>query len=524
MTMKIKLKHTLSLFIFAVCSISAYAQKNDRPNIIFIVTDDQHRDQFNFISEGLDSDGNKTNLTPNMDRLVENGVIFDKSYVSSSVCTPSRYSILTGNYASRGSNKSNIKKYEGQTNVTWNVHIEHDTPNVAKSLQDAGYFTGGVGKNHVISVHGDKKVNVKADPRSPEVKAQLIKNHEQQIKAYKEAGFDYATALYKGNLPSQYPKAVEDHNMEWIVDGALKFFDQAAKKNKPFFLYFATTISHGPDRLGTKHKGNPLATPIGFLDKPLDVMPDRATLEQRISEAGLAQDRTDILWLDDGIGAILNKLKETGALENTVIFFINDHGVEKGKGTLYDGGIKTVSFAWGPKYFKSGIKSKQLVSNIDMVPTALELAKVDPKKAYKIDGSSMLPLLQGKDKPIHESLYFELGATRAVIKDGYKYLSFKAPQSIKNKLEKNGKKATHICDKPGGRGSESPALKFYAKNYFDSDQLYDLSADPKEQQNLYGEFKNSIKLYDLKKTLQSYVDQVPGTFPIDLKKPSKLKG
>ena len=95
--------------------------------------------------------------------------------------------------------------------------------------------------------------------------------------------------------------------MEWIVDGALNFFDQAATKNKPFFLYFATTISHGPDRLGTKHKGNPLATPIGFLDKPLEVMPERATLELRISEAGLAQDRSDILWLDDGIGAMLNK-------------------------------------------------------------------------------------------------------------------------------------------------------------------------------------------------------------------------
>ena len=79
-------------------------------------------------------------------------------------------------------------------------------------------------------------------------------------------------------------------------------------------------------------------------------------------------------------------------------------------------------------------------------------------------------------------------------------------------------------DKPGGRGSESPALKFYAKNYFDSDQLYDLNTDPKEQQNLHGDFKNSIKLYDLKKTLKSYVEQVPGTFPIDLKKPSKLKG
>lgn len=522
--MKNKISILIAILAVGLTLKSALAQNEERPNIIFIVTDDQHRNQFNFIKEGLNDKGEKRNLSPNMDHLAENGVIFDNSYVSSSVCTPSRYSILTGNYASRGSNSANIKKYQGQTNVTWNVHIENDTPNIAKVLQQAGYFTGGVGKNHVIAVDGDKKVSVKADPSKPEVKNQLIANHEQQIKAYQKAGFDYATALYKGNLPSQYPKAVEDHNMEWIVDGALNFFDKASTQNKPFFLYFATTIAHGPDRLGTKHKGNPLATPIGFLDKPLEVMPKRSSLEERISEAGLEQDRTDILWLDDGIGAMLKKLKETGALENTVIFFINDHGVESGKGTLYEGGIKTVSFAWGPKFFKSGVRSKQLVSNIDMVPTALELAKVSAKEAYKIDGTSMLPLLQGQDKPIHESLYFELGATRAVIKNGYKYLSFKAPENVKSKLEKNGKKATHICDKPGGRGSESPALKFYAKNYFDSDQLYDLNSDPKEQQNLFGELETSIKLYDLKKTLKSYVDQVPGTFPIDLKKPGKIKG
>ena len=143
------------------------------------------------------------------------------------------------------------------------------------------------------------------------------------------------------------------------------------------------------------------------------------------------------------------------------------------------------------------------------------MAGIDPKKEYDIDGVSMLPLLKGSTKEIHKSLFFEMGATRAVIKDGYKYLAFKAPASIKSKLEKNGKKATHICDKPGGRGSESPALKFYAKNYFDEDQLYQLEKDPFEQSNLYLVESKKAKIKELKTELKKYLKIVPGTFPID---------
>lgn len=495
-------------------TVNAQKKSDKKPNIIFIVTDDQHRDQFNFIPEGLDVNGNKTNLSPNMDRLVEEGVVFDESYVSTSVCTPSRYNILTGTYASRASGKSNIKKYEGQTNVTWNVHIEEDTNNIAKELQRNGYFTGGVGKNHVIAAKNPHKVSLDANPNDPEIKKQLEENQNAQIAAYKAAGFDYAGALYKGNLPSQYPKAVEDHNMDWIVDSALNFLTKANEKEQPFFLYFATTIAHGPDKLGSKHQGNPLATPIGFLDKPLEVMPARETLPQRIKEAGLEQEKTDILWLDDGLGALLKKLESINELDNTVIFFINDHGVESGKGTLYQGGVETVSFVWGPNFIKKGIRSKQLVSNIDMVPTALELAGVKQGKAYKIDGVSMMPLLQGIDKPIHESLYFEMGATRAIIKDGYKFLSFKAPEKIKKKLEKNGKKATHLCDKPGGRGSESPALKFYAKNYFSENQFYDLDKDPFETNNLYSNILEKDLITSMRKELKLYIDDLPGAFPL----------
>lgn len=526
-------KSKLTIYTFFICvftlfiPIISFAQKKDnpksalkkQPNIVFIVTDDQHRNQFNFLKEGQDEAGNPTNLTPNMDRLVREGVIFDESYVSTSVCTPSRYSILTGNYASRGSKKSNIKRYQGQTNVTWNVRINSNTNNIAKELQKNGYFTGGVGKNHVIYSINPHKVPLSSNPRDSIVKSQLIENQLAQITSYKKVGFDFAGSIYKGNLPNHYPKAVEDHNMEWIVDSALTFLTEAEKKENPFFLYFATTVAHGPDKLGSKHKGDPMATPIGFLEKPLEVMPPRETIGKRIEEAGLEQEKTDVLWLDDAIGALLNKLDAINELENTIIFFINDHGVEFGKGSLYQGGVETVSFAWGPSYFKSGLRTQQMVSNIDLVPTALELAEIEPSENYKIDGRSMVPLLQGKDEPIHNSLYFELGATRAILKDGKKYLAFKAPENVKNRLEKNGKKATHICDKPGGRGSEKRALKFYAKNYFTQDQFYDISKDPFEQDNGYKNTFNEDLVEELKLELKKYIYDLPGSFPLTISKP-----
>ncbi len=510
---KIVIALAVIFFIFGGL-IKSFAQNKKRPNIVFIVTDDQHRNQFNFVKEGLDANGKPTNLSPNIDRLASEGVIFDNSYVSTSVCTPSRYSIVTGTYASRAISKAVMNRYEGQTNITWNVHVGSKTNNIAQALKDNGYFTGGVGKNHTFSGDNPHKVPTEADPRDPVVKQHLIENQASQVAAYKEAGFDFAGALYKGNLPNQYPKAVEDHNMEWVVNSALTFLDKASQKENPFFLYFATTLAHGPDKLGTKYKGDPLATPVGFLDKPLEVMPSRTSVTERINKAGLDIEKADILWLDDGIGALLNKLEDMGELANTVLFFIDDHGVESGKGSLYEGGVKTVSFVYGPNYIKSGYRSKQMVSNIDMVPTALELAGVKSKDSYKMDGVSMLPLLQGSTKPIHESLYFEIGATRAILKDGYKYLAFKAPAKIKTKLERNGKKATHICDKPGGRGSESPALKFYAKNYFSEDQLYNINNDPFEQLNLYSDKAQKAKVKELKSELSKYVKMLPGTFPV----------
>jgi len=490
-----------------------------RPNIIFIVTDDQHRHEFNFLLEGRNEKGESLNLTPTIDRLAAEGIILDQCYVSTSVCTPSRFSILTGRFASRAVSDGYLKDLEkhGQANVHWNTKIIPGQSTIASILRNNGYFTGAVGKNHVIEAKKPHRIKRNADPGLEDIRRKLEENQEAQISAYKAIGFDFAASIYSGNLPNSYPAALEHHNLDWIVKGALDFLDLAQDTDKPFFLYFATTISHGPHKLGTKYLGDPRATAAGFLDKPLDVMPSRESIRERIESAGLREQATDVLWLDDGISALIKKLEEQSKLENTVIFFIDDHGVESGKGSLYQGGIYTPAFVWGPGFIKGERRSSQPVANIDLLPTVLEISGLstdmnpDGVGELELDGRSMLPLLMNPDHPVHSSLYFEIGATRAVIKGDYKYLVFRIPDSRREEIDAGDQIISHICDQAGGRGSEQPAIHHYP-NYFDADQLYNIMKDPLERNNLADDSDYMDILEDLKQELIMYLNDLPGTY------------
>ena len=141
--------------------------KDTRPNILFIISDDQERQEFNFLPEGRGEQGEPRNLSPNLDRLAAEGVVFPNQYVTSPVCTPSRFTVLTGTYSSRSSSFEKTVKSNGQVNITWNCHIDPETPNLARTLQQAGYFTGAVGKNHVIEVKGAGRNEGPADDADP---------------------------------------------------------------------------------------------------------------------------------------------------------------------------------------------------------------------------------------------------------------------------------------------------------------------------------------------------------------------
>jgi arylsulfatase A-like enzyme len=502
------------------------------PNILFIITDDQSRDQFNFLPEGR-SNGRPLNLTPNIDRLASEGVVFSNQHVSSSVCTPSRYSCLTGRYASHATNGHFLRSTTagGQTVVGWNTAIQPATETLARMLRNAGYATGAVGKNHVIETPRFR-VPIDADPTDPEVARRLKENYDEIIAAYRACGFDSAASIYNQNLTALGPRALAHHNLDWIVDGALDFID--ANAERPFFLYFATTVPHGPAR-DWSWRGDPRVTPLGLLDTPPSILPPRDSIPRRLEEAGVDPARGDMLWLDDSVGALLAALERQGVLGDTVIFYFNDHGVETGKGTLYQGGVHSESFVWSRRPgFEGGRVVDALVSNVDFAPTILDLCGL-PHRGDPHDGQSLVPLLEGRADEVHDSLYFEIGFTRAVRKGRWKYIALRVPEEVREmpveerrrkldayieRCKRLGKEYHntdpiapfgHLGEVPGGNDIDWRAQQG-REHYFAEDQLYDLEADPHERVNLAGDPAHKAKLDELKAELSRHLAGVPGTF------------
>jgi len=525
------------IFLFAVFAIilfSSNAQnKIQKPNIIFFIADDMYPEMFNCLPQGKGK-----NLTPNLDRLASEGVIMQNQYVVSPVCTPSRYNCLTGNYASRSTCKQflNKTKHEGgQTVIQWNSFITKNDKILPHYLKELDYVTGMVGKNHVFEADGlEGFPDYNASAGDPVVKRKINDNYQKVQNAILNMGFDYAEALYHNNPDFIGVRELAVQNMDWIAEAGLNFIEQ--NKNKQFFLYFASTIPHGPSEAERSWKADPKVTASGYLDKIPNVLPPRNTLTERLREAGINEKgKENVLWLDDALGALIRKLEEEKILDNTIIFFFNDQG-QHAKGTLYQGGVFNPGIIWKSGGFDCGSKSEAKILNIDFAPTILELAGAKTKD-NTFDGKSFKSVLDGKKSESRESLFFELGYARAVIKGDYKYYAVRYPEyaarwtvqqrdsvlvtfnkarEFRNMVVVNrdpSKPFSHLEVVPGGGQAENES---YGKlqGYFDADQLYNLNDDPGEMKNLAGNPEHLKILAEMKKELQKYLDDLPGKFEL----------
>lgn len=512
------------------------AVAGDKPNILFIITDDQFKHHMNWMPEGKQKNGKFRNYTPNTDRLADNATIFDRQYVTSPVCTPSRFAVLTGMYPSRSKSQvflSRQRELGGQTSVEWNTFITEGMPTLPKMLRAAGYRTGIVGKNHVVEVQGMEKPRWTASAEDPEMLAILKENYDKQLEAIHEAGFDYGASLYYDNPDFIGVKALASHNLDWIAKGALDFLDE--KDERPFFLYCAVTIPHGPGEPERSYKADPRITALGMLDEPLDVLPGRDTLEPRLKEAGVPAKwgRPNLLWLDDMVGALVDKLEEKGELENTIIVYFNDHG-QQAKGTIYEGGVHSEAFMSHNGPFPVGKRTDALVSNLDFAPTLLDLAGVSAGDA-EFDGTSIVPVLTGEEEQVHDALFFELGFVRGVIQGEWKYIALRYPEPVAemsvekrqralDRFNANQKRRgrpvytedpnapfSHVQAIPGGGDAEHMSIDKYP-DFYDGDQLYHLAEDPDEQKNLADDPAHAEKLAELKAALKKHLEGMPGSF------------
>jgi arylsulfatase A-like enzyme len=516
------------ILVISLCANMGFAQQ--RPNIILIMTDDQSAivptskdSEFQFAdgngrgtqSHPFGFNGDIGVLTPVIDGLAANGMIFTRAYVSSSVCSPSRYSTLTGRYPGRCEGNSFLKEFPPgtMTRVENNVELELTRENLPRLLQKAGYRTGFVGKSHVIDHYLLDKKNWEAnglmvydqkdDPNSPEVSKAMAFNHQIWANHIKKYGFDYANAVYAANLLELKNDSLNVHNVEWKNRAALQFIDEAG--DEPFFLYYSENIPHGPAPWIKKEgkyvyglDANPKFTSKGLIEDKFENMPSRQQIKKEVSDAGLDPDHAWLNWFDHAVGAIVEKLREKGKLDNTLIVITSDHGnYNFGKTTLYEGGVKVPLMMYWPKGIKPGSHFDELVQNIDFAPTFLELAGVNLNSVEPIDGVSLKKTLAGDSKPVHDFLFFEIGLARGVTTKDWKYITVR----YDNKTEKQVREGFIY---KGWNGHEH-RLPYYVVNshlgyhaallnqhYFEKDQLFYLKADPTEMVNLFDSKQDTV--------------------------------
>ncbi len=477
------------------------------PNIIIINTDDQAGGQhFNF--EGRNC------LTPTLDTLVSTGLRYTSAFAASTVCGPSRYSLLTSRWPSRNTSATFIARYPLNTLGRFGVSdtsLEQDGQNIAAWLQQAGYRTGMVGKSHVID---DELVNTgawaakglltypqTADPATDaNTNGKMKHNHRvltQRMRAY---GFDYVEGFYRANLKELYNDALNVH--------------------------MAPTVNHGPvnNNLDFTLRANRGYTSAGYLpNEDYSFMPARQAIINQVTAAGKDLISARETWLDYSLAAILNKLTQYGIRNDTLIIFTSDHGEKTlygplvwGKSSLYDLGMRVpLVMNWPNGIVSPGRTYGEIVSQVDIAPTLLALTGASGLPTRPVDGVSLVPVFNGSSAAVRNDLFCEIGYARSVRTKDRKYIAVRYTPSVYSQIASGFLWTSYTT------GLATEPRPYYVNNsqlgglaaasnptYFDDDQLYNLNTDPGENNNLYGQ--EPAIAYDLKKRLAQYIGGIPG--------------
>jgi arylsulfatase A-like enzyme len=419
-----------------------------------------------------------------------------------------------------------------QTQVENIGELEPHCLNLAKVLQQNGYRTGFVGKSHVIRhdwLHTNRSIETSnligwpqnADPRDPQINRLMKGNHQRWCEEIKKYGFDDADGVYAANLKELHCDALNVHNLDWTIDKAMRFLDDSS--DRPFFLYFSTTLHHGPTPSNNRYSldADPRMTGEGFVPEGFDVLPSRQDVLRRNREAGFHDGDAYALWLDDGVGAIIDKVKQLGIEKETLIVFVSDHGSYRhGKTTLHDYGMRVPMLCLWPGTINAGSKYDGIVANIDFAPTVLDLCGIERPTDYLIDGLSFKAVLESSQKPLRDVLFGEMGHSRGVKTEQWKYIAVRYPEDVQIKIDR-GHKFQAFRDNPkldrpyltrnGHLGHHASRAN---PHYFEADQLYNLKTDPEENHNVFVEYPEVAARMkrELSKALQQFENRPFGEF------------
>jgi len=332
----------------------------------------------------------------------------------------------------------------------------------------------------------------------------LAENQRRMVEYIRQCGFDYAAGVYRGNLKDHNLDALTVHNMEWVTKGALDFIEQ--NKNRPFFLHMAPTLQHGPPPAQSL-KGDPRITPAGLLPGPLQVQASRQSIYERLKAAGIPENMAHATWLDDAVGALVQKLQELGIADRTAIIMFSDNATMGGKGTCYEGGTRTPALIYWKGHVGPGMVCDKLIQNIDFVPTILDICGARPPAPMHLDGVSLMPLVTGNAAAWRDALYFEIGHTRAICTGRWKYIALRFPPKVQRAI-RDGDPPYHMST---SLDLQKTAMRNHP-HYGDADQLYDLVVDPKEQKNLATDPQHQETLKEMTARLNTWLGQFDRPF------------
>ena len=503
---------TAILFTLTACGPDAEKKvRNETPNFIVIFTDEMQFSDLGCYGGDIP--------TPNIDRLASEGILFSNAYTPASMCTPSRYAILTGQFPGRCSAPSFARENPANQpyNIAWNSWITADKKTLPRVLSENGFVTGMAGKWHIGRVpEGTVLPKFQPDEAldNPETEAKLIEQQSvYQGLVENFGGFDDATSVVWGNYDGHRLKALSFHNFPWMVSGALSFIEKQRESDKPFFLYFAPTAVHGPNHVADLLQDVSF-TPGGRDTTLLGLKIDIPALQEQLSQvdpktrhryAGVAQ-------TDHVVGLIRDKLSESGLTENTVIIYMADHNIEPGKATSFEKGIHVPMIIYWPDR-TSGSISKALVQNTDIYPTILEAAGIELPDDHILDGVSILPIISNPDQATRDFIFAENGYTRSVSDGTYKYIALRYPEMLIKKMESGEIDYVPSYVKAWPQPHSAIAMNGFPC-YFDQDQVYNLEDDPYEQENLYSQMRDSEELRVLKAALEEHLESF--AHPFDL--------
>ena len=453
-----------------------------RPNVIFILTDDHRWDH-------LSCAGHPFLKTPNLDRLATEGARFANTFVTTSLCSPSRASFLSGLYAHSHGVVNNFTDYPA------------DLPSFPRALQTAGYETAYIGKWHM----GEQ-----SDERRPGFDYWVTHKGQGQ----------YYDTEFNVNGRRQVKKGYYTHR---VTDMAIDWLQQ--EHDKPFLLILGHKAPHTPFTPEEKYRhiyddieieypetafmleGKPewvkeridtwhgIYGPLyGFRKE----FPDRSPEAVKDFTEFVRSYTASIKSVDDSTGRIYETLKTMGELDNTLIVFAGDNGMFLGehgmtdKRTMHEPSIRVPLLVRYPKLAKPGTVIEQMVLNVDVAPSVLDICSATPLP--KVHGLSFKPLLQGRTKDWRRSWYYEYNYekqfpytpnVRGVRTDRWKYVHY-----------------------PHGDGGPDRHMA----------ELYDLKADPGEINNLIDDPTYKGKIDELKAELARLMketDALPDKMPLD---------